>query len=232
MRRCEYSHKDLEQADGFGSDGSGKCWITDTANFETADEPHYFCILHAPLGRTPSDGTRWHMAARGVMQSKMLIKLLTEWRNEIMSTEKVGHRPLPFILPGIQTGAVDLDKFRFPATLNLSDSMFFGPVNFRDSFFMEDATLKGSRFYSDFDFSRAMFRGAVDFSRSVFNERACFQESVFKHTADFSNVEFNSDADFSLTEFKQDILLYNIAVTGHTIFAEASILGKVITVTT
>lgn len=182
MDRCCYKHYFLTY-DHYKSDGTEQCWLSgdDVANFGTIDEPIYYCVFHAPVGKVPIDKADWIDAELKIKQATRLVELLEEWKKEAKTEEE--HKA--FSLPGIRCGQVDFSSNEFPGDLWLGKSDFSSHVNF------SNCTFKGQ-----VGFRGATFQGGVDFSGSTFLDRPVFLKATFLGPARFKNVDFKSNAEF------------------------------------
>lgn len=230
MNRCCYKHYFLRY-DHYKSDGSEQCWLLgdDVANYGTKDEPKYFCMFHAPVGKEPIDRADWTDLELQIKQAIRLVELIEEWKKDAKTEEE--HKA--FSLPGITCGQVDFSNIEFPGDLwlgkanflsyvNFKNCTFRGQVGFRSATFQGGGDFSGSTFIDRPIFLKATFLGPARFKHIDFKNNAEFMEVIFCEGVDFLNSKFSMNVDFSGTLFKKQANLNKVT------FHNSVVLQKIV----
>ena len=228
MNRCEYKSDELGLMSGFRHDGSDQCWVTDTANFGSEDAPELYCLFHAAYDKEPIDRTPWPLVNRGVMQARHFKKLLNQWSNLALIKKEKGLQILPFILPEMWCGSVNLTGYKFVGKLHLNGAHFTGLTDFSRAQFGGNVSFKRAMFHDTIDFRESVFEKGADFCETVFRGNGYFSEATFSSDVDFDNVEFLANGYFKKTVFQGHTFIYDAKFVGTAAFKGATFKNKVI----
>jgi hypothetical protein len=210
LDRCHFRHPDFRRRAWHHSTGDEECWVRDTAEFPRGR----FCIFHAPneepIGK---DSGRWPIHVRQQMQTNTLVELLADWNNENQTRAARGRRPIPFVLPAIDCGALSILDDKLLGTLLLRHSRFHGFVDLSFKVFEQELDVSFSEFKAGGIFDHADF----------FNLRA--DRCEFHETATFLETRFRNHVYFRGTDFKKSVSFGGAGFCRHGLFKESVFHG-------